>query len=145
MARLHILKVLIVGVVAGALIWGGAGTALASSGTGNQNPDLTVAVSLVSSGADPDKATVGDTITASYSLVNNTTRYQLVRVSPSLAGPAGAIYSISFWAVLAPGKTYSASVSYPVLEAFPAGLYTVALSASNYRGASTASASLEVY
>jgi hypothetical protein len=81
------------GALAGALMLVG-GPALASTGTGSQNPALTVTVTLTNPGGgadgDPETATRGETVNAAVSLKNNTARAQkpvLVRVTAQ--DPAG--------------------------------------------------------
>src|SRR5919197_6619003 len=79
----------------------GAPPAAATSATGNQNPDLTAEVSLASRGtADPNFATVGDTVDAVLAVRNNkpwsfSARLENVRVRLTLVTPSGGAYDVS--------------------------------------------------
>src|SRR5579885_2962050 len=66
-------------------------TAFASSAVGNQNPDLTVAASLTSNGANPDQAAVGNTVNVSYSVKNNTKASLTVKETLALTAPNGNV------------------------------------------------------
>jgi hypothetical protein len=139
------MRLLILATLVGSVMIGGASLAVASSGTGTQNPDLTVSTSLQSSGVDPDRATIGDTISSSSSVTNNTTRYLLVKLSRSLTGPADNTLTRSVWVILGPGRTYTVSWSFQLGPLLPLGTYTRVAAASNVNGESSASASIEIY
>jgi hypothetical protein len=141
----YTMRLLILATLVGGVMLGGASLAVASSDTGTQNPDLTVTTSLLSSGTDPDRATLGDTISSSSSVTNNTSRYLLVKLSRSLTGPADNTLTRSVWVILAPGRTYSISWSFQVGPLLPLGTYTRTAAASNVNGESSATASIEIY
>lgn len=125
-----------------------AGPAFATSGTGSQNPDLTVTVSLTNSGGgadgNVDTATVGENLTVSGSLTNNTSRSQLVTVQLTLTGPDGFRVSYSVPLSVAAHKTAQVSFDLPVQDTFPTGAYDLSAAASNRNGASSATASIEI-
>jgi hypothetical protein len=123
------------GALAGALMLMG-GPALASTGTGSQNPDLTTTLTLVNTGGgadgNPETAQIGETVTATASVKNNTAEDQptvLVRVTAQ--DPAGASLTIPANVSIAASQTLSLSVDYPTsADEFQPGVYTVTLSAS---------------
>lgn len=134
----------IVGAVA-FLTLAGVSTALASSQTGTQNPDVTVSTSLTSNGADPERATAGDTVTETQSVTNNTDRRQTFTLTTSRTYPSGQTYTVSRPVNLAPGETLNYTLTYTVDSSYGTGTYSVTLSAADRNGASTATASLEIY
>jgi hypothetical protein len=125
-----------------------AGPALATSGTGSQNPDLTVAVSLTNSGGgadgDVDTATVGEEIAVSGALTNNTSRSQLVTVQLTLTGPDGFRVSYPVPVFVAAHRTATVAFDLPVEDFFPIGAYDLTAAANNRHGTSSATASLEI-
>lgn len=133
---------MLVALVGGVVL---SGASLAVADTGTQNPDLTVGRSLESSGEYADRATAGDTITTSWLLTNNTAKFQIVRVTGSLTGPAGNTVTRSRLMILAPMRTYSISFSYVVPAFFQLGSYTRTFAAANANGESSTSASMEIY
>ena len=113
--------------------------ALATCGTGSQNPSYTVMVCL-----SPDVVTVGQTETLMESARNNTSTYKRVLVTETVTLPSGRQFTKSFYAVLAPMKTYSFTASYQINEYFPKGTYSVTLSVADQAGASSATGSFTV-
>jgi uncharacterized repeat protein (TIGR01451 family) len=85
---LKVKALIVIGIIVG-IGFADVMAALATSATGNQNPDLTVFVSLSSSGVDLDRATVGDTVTETVSVTNNTSRKQAVKLVVTLELPDG--------------------------------------------------------
>jgi uncharacterized membrane protein len=138
------LRLALFALVSAVVVVGGASTALASMATATQNADVTVVVTLQSDGLDADQATVGNTVTASASVTNNTDRKQQVKLSRSLVGPDGAIWTKTTGLMLSPGETYSASDSLVVSSSTPVGSYTLTIAASGKNGSSSASASITV-
>jgi hypothetical protein len=139
------LRLVMLALVSAVVVIGGASTALASVATDTQNAEITVVASLQSSGIDAEQATTGDTVTASGSVTNNAARKQVVKVTTTLAGPSGVLYSHSSAVMLSPSETYSASDSLVLAEGTPVGSYTLSITASNKNGASSTSASITVY
>jgi uncharacterized protein (DUF58 family) len=135
--RFHLLKILVLTGIVGALTLGG--TALAATASASQNPELTVSLDI-----SPDQATIGDTVTVAGSVVSNASRPKHALITASLEGPNGLIYSISRSVLLVPGKEYALQYSFPVPEGTAAGTYTATLSAANSAGESSASASIEI-
>jgi uncharacterized protein YfaS (alpha-2-macroglobulin family) len=130
----------------GALALCGATVAIASTDVESQNTDLTVAASLHSSGPDAERATVGDTVTASSSLTNNTSGTLKTDVSATIAGPDGTVmYSKMRTVTLPRGKTSTVSNDLSVQASYLPGVYTLTVSASDANGTSTAVATITVY
>ena len=117
----------------------GTSVALATSDTGTQNPDVTVFISI-----SPDVVTVGDTLTLSGSVTNNTAQKKRFRFVLTLTLPGGANFSVTKYARLRPGKTFSLSESFTVPAFLPLGEYSLTLSATNLNGTSTATATATV-
>jgi hypothetical protein len=78
------------------------------------------------------------------SVKNNTTSYKQVRVTETITLPTGQQLTKSFYATLAPLKTYSFSASYTVNEYFPKGSYAVTLTVADRAGASSAAGTITV-
>ena len=121
--------------------------AQATTDVGNQNPQLRVSASAASIGtADPDRATIGDTVKVDGSVANNTAKKQSALVTVTVRDPQGSsIYTDSENVSLGPGKTISSSYSYVVDESYQKGNYEVTVSATNAKGTSSATATLEIY
>jgi hypothetical protein len=113
--------------------------AWATSGTGSQNPNLTVSVSL-----SPDVVNVGDTLTGSGSVTNNTTARRRVAIVATFTLPNGASYTESKSLRLGAGKTHSLSQSEVIPNGAPSGQYTLTLSATDNNGTSSATATATV-
>ena len=122
----------------------GAPAASATSGTGTQNPDLTVDVSLASSALDPDRATVGDQVTVIERVTNNTAAVQMPRVVETTQAPGGSPSSTTSRVRIAPHKTYRVTYSYRIFAGVPAGLSTLTVSATNGNGTSSATANVAI-
>jgi hypothetical protein len=121
--------------------------AQATTDVGSQNPQLTVSASAASIGtADPDRATIGDTVKVDGSVMNNTAKKQSALVTVTVRDPQGSsIYTDSENVSLGPRKTISSSYSYVVDESYLKGNYEVSISATNVKGTSSATATLEIY
>ena len=121
--------------------------AQATTDVGNQNPQLRVSASAASIGtADPDRATIGDTVKVDGSVTNNTAKKQSALVTVTVRDPQGSsIYTDSENVSLGPGKTISSSYSYVVDESYQKGNYEITVSATNAKGTSSATATLEIY
>jgi uncharacterized protein YfaS (alpha-2-macroglobulin family) len=100
---------------------------------------------VTSSGEDPDRATVGDTVTVVTSVTNNTARSRTVTVILTLTTPSGETYSESRRVTLASHETITDSFSYVVDPSYPTGLYRLRIAARNAQGTSRATARLEIY
>ena len=118
-----------------ALTLGGMSPALATSDTGNENPDLTVTASLASRGTpDPDVAAVGNMVDTTVSIKSNK-RWALkpqleeVRLRVVLQIPSVDKLNISIPVVLLPEQTLRLTFDFPVSAVFPRGLYTLTLDA----------------
>jgi len=128
----------------GCSLLAGAPAAFATSGTGTQNPDLTVEVSLASSALDPDRATVGDQVTVVERVTNNTPAVQMPRIVETAQAPGGSPSPTTSRVRIAPHRTYRVTYSYRIFAGIPPGLSTLTLAATNGNGTSTATAEITV-
>ena len=121
--------------------------AQATTEVGNENPQLTVSASAASIGTpDPDRATIGDTVKVDGSVTNKTAKKQSALVTVTVRDPQGSsIYTDSENVSLGPRKTISSSYSYVVDDSYQKGNYEVSISATNVKGTSSATATLEIY
>jgi uncharacterized protein YfaS (alpha-2-macroglobulin family) len=119
--------------------------AQATTAVGSQNPQLTVRASAASDGTDPDRSTVGDTVTIASSVKNNTARARTVTITYTLEDPTGRFQTLSETVRIGAHKTFSRSFSYVVDPSYPKGVYELTVSATNSRGSSSAKATLEIY
>jgi uncharacterized protein YfaS (alpha-2-macroglobulin family) len=119
--------------------------AQATTGVGSQNPQLTVRVSAASDGADPDRATVGDTVTVASSVTNNTARARSVTITYTLEDPTGRSQTHTEAVRIGAHKMFSRSFSYTVDASYPKGVYDLTVSATNSWGTSSATATLQIY
>jgi len=140
------LRLVTLALVSAVVVIGGASSALASLAAASQNADLTVVASLTSNNAGgSDQAAVGDIVTASASITNNSKSKQVVKVSSTLTAPDGTVLSgRSPSTNLAPGETYTSSDSIVVKPGTAAGSYVLTVTASNKNGSSSASTSITV-
>jgi hypothetical protein len=121
------------------LTLGGLSTALATTGTGSQNQDFTVSVSAASVGtADPDVATVGNTVRVVLSVRNNKSwtgglRPDDVQLRVTLQTPLDAPYTVSFTISMYPGQTLQLPLEFTVSDSFPRGAYALTLEAIEVR------------
>jgi uncharacterized protein YfaS (alpha-2-macroglobulin family) len=104
-----------------------------------------VRASAASDGTDPDRATVGDTVTIASSVKNNTARARTVTITYTLEDPTGRFQTLSETVRVGAHKTFSRSFSYIVDPSYPKGDYELTVSATNSRGSSSAKATLEIY
>lgn len=149
MRATSLLRPLMVLLGAGLLIGVVGGSALATTDTGTQNPDLTVTVSLLNEGGgedgDPDTATAGEDVTASGSVTNNTSRTQPTEVAVTLTDPSGDTDTISHKVPIKAGETKSLTYTYTVDSSDEKGAYELTVAASNRNGTSSATAEITVY
>ena len=133
-------------ILAGLAILVAAPAAWATTDVGTQNPQFTVRASAASDGIDPDRATVGDTVTVTGSATNNTAVARTPRVTVVLEDPQGrTIFTASERVRIAPHQTARRSFSYVVDPGYPKGVYELTVSATNAKGTSSATAELEIY
>lgn len=128
--------VLAVGMLAMTL---GVSIVMATSDTGTQNPDVTVFASL-----SPDVVTVGNTITGTASVTNNTNKKRKFRINAKLTAPDGSTYSQSASVRLGPGESYSMSQSVLITAQEPKGQYSLTVSVKNKKSTSSATATATV-
>lgn len=117
-------------------------TAFASTGVGNQNPDLSVSVSLTSNGSNPDQATVGNTVTLKTSVTNTTASQLTVQLTVHVVAPGSQYTTPAISVTLQPGQTLSQTASFTVEAFLPKGMYSLTLSASDHNGTSSATGSI---
>ena len=119
------------------------GLALASStvfaAVGNQNPNLTVQLTL-----DPTVITAPATVTGTGLITNNTTKTNRVVAKVTIVSPSGTTSTYTEKYVLGPGETVTETVVYEVLADAKKGVYTITLSATDKKGASSATEYLTV-
>jgi hypothetical protein len=107
--------------------------AFGTNGTGSAD-GITVSVSLT------DQAIAGQPFTITESIANANTSPKLVRVTQTLTGPAGVVFSIRYPLFVPAGKTLAFSITYTFPANIPPGTYRLTLSA----GDATAFAETEV-
>jgi len=133
--RLSIVRLTAALVVACVAALADASVALATTGTGNQNPDLLVSVSL-----SPDEVQRGDSVEASGSVTNQGSQTETVVVTATRTAPNGKSDVVATeTAVLAPGQSLARTYTY-TLDGGQRGTYTLTVSADDGSGASTATA-----
>jgi hypothetical protein len=114
----------------------GVSTALATTDTKSQNPDLTVSASLATRGTlNPDEATVGHTVDAVLSVKNNKPwtfqlRIEEVRLRVTLQIPSMQPFTVSGTIFLLPEQTLRLAFDFPVIQFLPKGMYSLTLEAS---------------
>ena len=110
----------------------GVPAAFATSATGSAD-GVTVTVSL------SDTATAGEPFTVAESIANTTNRGKLVRVTQTLAGPTGTLFSFSYPFFVPANRTLAFSLTFRFPQV-PAGTYSLTLRA----GAASATATTVV-
>jgi hypothetical protein len=106
--------------------------ALATSGTGNQNPDITLVGSVM-----PNFVHRGQTETATASATNNTSGTLTVTAKLKVTDSTGAVlYSKSENFTIGAGQTITKSYSNTIPFYVPNGTYYAYLSVSDSKGAS---------
>jgi hypothetical protein len=107
--------------------------ALATSGTGTQNPDFTVKGSV-----SPNFVHRGQTETATTSITNNTSGSLTVTAKLKVTDSAGnVLYSNSEMLSIAAGQTVTKSYSNTIPVYVPNGTYYATLSATDRKGLAT--------
>jgi hypothetical protein len=104
--------------------------ALATAGSGTAD-GITVTVSL------SDTATAGDEFTVAESIENANDRARLVRVTQTLAGPGGVVFSIRYPLILPAGKTLAFELTFTFPAHVPPGEYSLTLTAGNASATAT--------
>jgi hypothetical protein len=115
----------------------GAATTLATTDTGSGG-GLIVTVSL------SDAATQGAPITVTESIANTLTSRQLVKVTQTLEGPGGRLFSFSYPTILGPSKSLALSFTFTLPAFVPDGTYKLTLTTKTGSGIATASATTTV-
>jgi hypothetical protein len=86
---------------------------------------ITVSVSL------SDTAIAGQPFTVAESIANTTDRAKLVRVTQTLSGPAGELFSIRYPLFVPANRTLAFSITYTFPANVPPGVYMLTLTAGN--------------
>jgi hypothetical protein len=115
-----------------------APAALAASATQSQNPDLTVSLTV------PDQATVGQTIAATISISNNSSKIQTIAVKGIWTEPSGEETVQTKSGLLLPGQTVTRVIDYQVKNDVEPGIHEITLTVESKGGTSSASAPIEV-
>jgi hypothetical protein len=108
----------------------GASTALATTGAG-EGGGLKVSVSLT------DNTTQGAPITIAESITNTLTSRQLVKVTQTLSGPGGRVFSFSYPIIVGPSKSLSFNFTFTLPAFVPDGVYTLTLTANTASASAT--------
>jgi hypothetical protein len=96
--------------------------ALATEGTGTAD-GITVTVSL------SDTATAGEPFTVAESITNANNRARLLRVTQTLEGPDGVVFSIRYPLIIPAGKTLEFELTFTFPANVPPGTYSLTLTA----------------
>lgn len=115
-----------------------APAALAASATQSQNPELTVSLSV------PDQASVGQTIAATMSISNNSSKIQTILVKGIWTEPSGEETVQTKNGLLLPGQTVTRVIDYQVKDNVEPGIHEITLTVESRSGTSSASAPIEV-
>jgi hypothetical protein len=117
----------------------GPSTAIASSASDSQNPDISVTLTV------PDQVSIGDTIAATMVIVNNSPKIQFIAVKGIWTDPTGDTSVQSQNGLLLPGQTVNKVVNYVVSDKCVPGTHEITLSVETRGGgASSATAPVEV-
>ena len=128
MSRSTVLRLCALAAVVVVITVVGGSAALATTGSDASNGNILVAASLVSSGANPDVATAGDTVTETYSVTNlSSTDKDLARIFVSSDLPAGPHIAVDHLMNLGPGKTQTWSRPVKISSTTPSGVYTLSI------------------
>ena len=116
----------------------GLPTVHAASATESQHPDLTVSLTV------PDRASVGETISATMVISNNSSKLLPIVVKGIWTEPSGEATVQTKSGLLFPGQTLTRVVDYKVSEKVVPGIHEITLSVETEGGASSAKAPVEV-
>lgn len=103
-----------------------------------QNPELSVTLQL------PEKAAQGQTIAATVSITNNSSKFQTILVKGVWLDPTGDATVTTRNGMLFPGQTVTRVVDYTIDERSLPGLHELTVSVEGRGGASSAKAIVEV-
>ena len=103
-----------------------------------QNPDLAITLTL------PETASQGDTVAATVTISNNSSRLQSIVVKGVWLDPTGDATVTTRNGFLLPGQTVTRVVDYVVDERSVPGLHELTVSVEGRGGASSAKAVVEV-
>lgn len=103
-----------------------------------QNPELAISLTL------PEKAVQGDTVAATVTISNNSSRLQSIVVKGVWLDPAGDATITTRNGFLFPGQTVTRVVDYVVDERSVPGVHELTVSVEGRGGASSATAVVEV-
>lgn len=127
MSRLFTLRTLLALAAVSAVALVGSSGALATTSTGNQNPELLATASLVSSGADPNVASAGDFVSARVSVKNISDHRQWVRVLFDGSFPSGSLPDLSGLVMVPAGRSVGLALPLPIFQWTPSGVYTISI------------------
>jgi len=128
----------------------GTSSVLADTATGNQNPDLEVVVTLASSGSDPERATAGDTLTATWTVINKTNRNLKVNIEHIWEPPQFAVHAIHRIVTIPAQGSSHQSGTFLITSNISTGTFSFYVSATDdfgrgYKSYSTATANVTIY
>jgi len=110
--------------------------ALATTATGNQNPDFTVSASLASRGTpDPDVAAAGQTVDVILSVRNNRPlkfppKVHQVQLRLTVQLPSGESFNVATNVPLFPEQTARVAFDFNVKPTLPRGAYALTVEAN---------------
>ena len=84
-----------------------------------------------------DTATAGEDFTVAESIANSTSRAKLVRVTQTLAGEDGVVFSIRYPLIIPAGKTLAFELTFTFPAYVPPGTYSLTLTAGNASATAT--------
>jgi hypothetical protein len=108
----------------------GVPAAFATIGEGSAD-GITVRVEL------SNTAIAGQPFTIAESIANTTAKAKLVRVTQTLAGPNGVLFSIRYPLIVPAGKTLAFSITYTFPANVPPGDYMLTLAGGNATATAT--------
>ena len=138
MFRLLRFSLLVVATIVACQSLVGTPVALGASATATQNPEITVSLSL------PDQASVGDTVAATITIANNTSKIESIVVQGVWTDPEGESTVTTKNGLLFPGQTLTRVVDYQVDDTCVAGTHAVTITVQTGHGTSSATANIEV-
>lgn len=121
--------VMLLVVAAGALALS-VPAALGTTGTGTAD-GVTVTVSL------SDEAVAGEEFTVAESIENANSRAKLVRVTQTLTGPEGVVFSLRYPLFIPAGRTLAFEFTFTFPANVPPGTYSLTLTAGNASATAT--------
>lgn len=138
MSRVRLLIAALVAVLVSVQSLSGVPVAFGQTETA-QNPELTVSLAV------QERATQGETVAATISIVNNSPKLQTIVVKGIWLDPTGDATVTTRNGLLLPGQTIVRTIDYVVNEKCVPGMHELTVSVEGRGGASSAKAAVEVF